>query len=190
MNATAAPLAGVRVIEPPRFPDDRGWFAELWNEERYRAQGIDARFVQNNVSWSTRGVLRGMHFQHPRGQGKLITVLAGAVFDAVVDVRLGSPTFGRWYGRELSQQNGVQLWVSAGFAHGFLVLSEAALVHYSCTTAYDPSCDMALAWDDPDVGIEWPAVPWNISDKDRAAPRLAEHIRSGLPGLNDSEEQE
>jgi dTDP-4-dehydrorhamnose 3,5-epimerase len=181
VRITEAPLPGVLVVEPSRFRDGRGWFAELWNDARYREAGLDAAFVQANVSSSARGVLRGMHYQHPNPQGKLITAVSGTVWDVVVDVRAASPTFGRWYGHELSGANGVQLWVPEGFAHGFLVLSDEAVVHYSCTAVYDASADRALAWDDPDVGIDWPAAPAVISEKDRAAPRLRDIPRDALP---------
>jgi dTDP-4-dehydrorhamnose 3,5-epimerase len=171
------PFGGVKLIEMDRFEDERGWFSELWNEERYRAAGLPVTFAQDNVSWSRRGVLRGMHYQTPNEQGKLVCVLSGVIFDAVVDVRVGSPTFGRWYGTELSRENRRQLWVPEGFAHGFLVLSEEALVHYGCTVPYDASSDRALAWDDPEVGIEWPFRPELFSDKDKLASRL----HGGLP---------
>jgi dTDP-4-dehydrorhamnose 3,5-epimerase len=179
-------LPGLKVVEVPRFSDERGWLSELWNEARYRAAGLPHAFPQANVSYSAGGVLRGMHFQHPRGQGKLISVLNGAVFDVVVDVRAGSPTFGQWFGCELSEANRRQLWAPPGFAHGFLVLSDGAVVHYSCTSLYDPECDRALAWDDPDVGIEWPGQPRIISSKDRAAPRLDALARAGLPTYDDT----
>jgi dTDP-4-dehydrorhamnose 3,5-epimerase len=183
MRVTAAPLAGLLVIETHRFEDERGWFSELWNAERYAAAGLDIPFVQDNVSASHRGVLRGMHYQYPNPQGKLITALVGAVYDVVVDVRRDSPTFGRWYGRELSAENRVQLWVPAGFAHGFLALSDEAVVHYNCTALYDAAGDRSLAWDDPDVAIEWPGVPAVISAKDRAAPRLRELPQEALPTI-------
>ena len=174
-------LPGAQLIEVPRFDDERGWFAELWNEERYRANGLDFTFAQANVSFSRRGVLRGMHFQWPSGQGKLVSVLSGVVFDAVIDVRVDSPTFGRWYGCELSYENRKQLWAPVGFAHGFLVLSDTALVHYSCTVPYERTADRSVAWDDPDVAIEWPMPPVLVSPKDRDAPRLASVARSTLP---------
>lgn len=173
MKIIETPLEGVKVIEPDRFEDERGWFMELWNAQRYRAVGLPVAFEQDNVSWSTRGVLRGMHYQTPNEQGKLVCALSGAVFDAVVDVRLGSPTFGQWYGCELSRENDRQLWVPKGFAHGFLVLSDEALVHYNCTVPYDAASDRSVAWNDPEIGIEWPAEPRLVSDKDRAAPVLA-----------------
>jgi dTDP-4-dehydrorhamnose 3,5-epimerase len=180
VTITDTPLAGVRLIDGARYADGRGWFAELWRADRYRAAGLDAEFVQHNASHSTRGVLRGMHFQHPHGQGKLITALHGSVYDVVVDVRTDSPTFGGWFGCELSGAELRQLWVPAGCAHGFLVLSDSALVHYACTALYDPAADRCLAWDDPDVGIEWPAAPAVVSAKDRAAPTLAELRAAGV----------
>lgn len=172
MQVQETTLPGVLVIEPPRYEDPRGWFQELWNAERYAAAGIDTMFVQSNVSHSVRGVLRGMHYQSPRGQAKLVSVLRGTVYDVAVDLRAGSATFGRWIGRELSADNRRQLYIPEGFAHGFLVLSDEAVVHYNCSDVYDAGSDRALAWDDPDVGVEWPMSPSTISDKDRAAPRL------------------
>jgi dTDP-4-dehydrorhamnose 3,5-epimerase len=176
----AAPINGVRIINAPRYDDERGWFAELWNAERYRAAGLDIAFAQNNVSHSRRGVLRGMHYQWPNPQGKLVSVLRGVVFDVVVDIRVGSPSFGRWFGSELSGENHRQLWVPEGCAHGFLVLSEDALVHYSSTRVYDAQSDRALAWNDAEIGIQWVGVPASISPKDRSAPSLRELMAAGL----------
>lgn len=173
MKVIEEPFGGVKLIEMDRFEDERGWFSELWNEERYHAAGLPVTFAQDNVSWSRQGVLRGMHYQTPNEQGKLVCVMAGTIFDAVVDVRRGSPTFGRWYGCELSRENARQLWVPEGFAHGFLVLSEEALVHYNCTRMFRADADRVLAWDDPSVAIEWPGVPRTISHKDRTAPPLS-----------------
>jgi dTDP-4-dehydrorhamnose 3,5-epimerase len=175
------PLEGVTVIEPDRFEDERGWFMEVWNEVRYRAAGLKVTFAQDNVSFSRRGVLRGMHYQTPHEQGKLICALSGAIFDAVVDVRRGSPTFGNWYGCELSTENGRQLWVPEGYAHGFLVRSEEALVHYNSTVAYHAESDRTLAWNDPDVGIDWPEVPRLVSIKDASAPMLKQLASHQLP---------
>lgn len=171
MKIIETPLGGVKLLEMDRFADERGWFSELWNEGRYRDAGLPVTFAQDNVSFSTRGVLRGMHFQTPNEQGKLVCVLAGAVFDVVVDVRRGSPTFARWYGCELSRENRRQLWVPEGFAHGFLALSDA-LVHYNCTAPYHAASDRSLAWNDRDVAITWPEEPRLISPKDVAAPTL------------------
>ena len=172
MTITEAPLEGVKIIEPDRYEDERGWFMELWNEERYREAGLPATFAQDNVSYSRGGVLRGMHYQTPREQGKLVCVLAGTIFDAIVDVRAGSPAFGQWYGCELSRENGRQLWVPEGFAHGFLVLSQEAIVHYNCTVVHAPTCDRTLAWNDPDVCIAWPHTPAMVSARDQAARNL------------------
>lgn len=178
MKIIEAPLEGVKIIELDRYEDERGWFMELWNDERYRQAGLPATFAQDNVSYSRRGVLRGMHYQTPNEQGKLVCVLAGSIFDAVVDVRAGSATFGRWYGCELSRQNSRQLWVPEGFAHGFLVLSDEAVVQYNCTVVHVPSSDRTLAWNDPDVRIAWPHAPTRISARDQAAPTL-KSIRVG-----------
>ncbi|HSK19858.1 MAG TPA: dTDP-4-dehydrorhamnose 3,5-epimerase [Longimicrobiales bacterium] len=183
MNVIETPLAGVQVFEPDRFEDERGWFMEVWNEERYLHAGLPVRFAQTNVSLSSRGVLRGMHYQSPQEQGKLVSVLSGAVFDVLVDIRRGSPDFGRWYGLELSADNRRQLWIPEGYAHGFLALSAATLVHYACTAPYHPGSDRTLAWDDPDVGIAWPHTPAIISAKDRAAPPLARISDAELPSL-------
>jgi dTDP-4-dehydrorhamnose 3,5-epimerase len=183
ITITDTPLPGVRIIDTNRFTDERGWFAEVWNAGRYRAAGLELAIVQDNVSFSRRGVLRGMHFQWPHAQGKLISVLSGAVFDACIDVRGGSPTFGRWFGSVLSDENRQQLWVPEGFAHGFLVLSDTALVHYNCTAPYDARSDRAVAWNDPDVGIEWPYQPTIVSQKDQAAPRLADLPPESLPSF-------
>jgi dTDP-4-dehydrorhamnose 3,5-epimerase len=179
------PLPGVRLIESARYDDHRGWFAELWNAAEYRNSGFDFDLVQDNVSFSRRGVLRGMHFQWPNPQGKLVTVLSGSVFDVVVDVRIGSPTFGRWFGCELTGTALRQLWVPPGFAHGFLVGSETALVHYGCTAVYDRTSDRAFAWHDAAVGIAWPERPLDVSPKDGAAPLLAAIPPHQLPHLDD-----
>lgn len=174
-------LGGVKLIQLDRFKDERGWFSELWNEERYRNGGFDVSFAQTNISSSAHGVLRGLHYQSPSEQGKLVTALAGAVFDVVVDVRHDSPDFGRWFGCELTEANARQLWVPEGFAHGFLVTGTHAVVHYSCTTTYLPEADRALAWNDPDVGIRWPFEPRTISVKDAAARPLRAIPVADLP---------
>jgi dTDP-4-dehydrorhamnose 3,5-epimerase len=181
-----APLPGVKIIETQRFEDERGWFMEAFNAERYRDAGLDIVAAQTNVSSSRRGVLRGMHYQWPEAQGKLVNVLAGSIFDVVVDIRRRSPTFGLWYGTEMSQQNGVQLWVPEGFAHGFLTLSDTALVHYACSRPYVRSADRSLAWDDPDVAIRWPHPPVIFSAKDAAAPRLSGIEAAALPEMAES----
>jgi dTDP-4-dehydrorhamnose 3,5-epimerase len=185
MNVTETGLPGARVIQTDRYRDERGWFSELWNLERYRRAGIDVALVQENVSRSTRGVLRGMHYQHPHGQAKLVSVLHGAVFDVIVDIRRGSPTFGRWFGIELSAENATQLFLPVGMAHGFLVLSDDALVHYGCSAVFRSEYDRAIAWNDEDIGIAWPAAPAVVSAKDDSAPALRALEIEALPVWED-----
>jgi dTDP-4-dehydrorhamnose 3,5-epimerase len=169
------PLAGALIIEPTVFGDDRGFFMESWNAHEFARAGIGARFIQDNHSRSARGVLRGMHFQNPGPQGKLVRVVAGAVFDAIVDLRRSSPTFGRWFGIELSAANKRMLWVPEGFAHGFLTLEDGTDFLYKCTAPYAPAHEHSLAWDDPAVGIEWPlGCDPVLSAKDAAGVPLAQ----------------
>lgn len=149
-------IPDVIVIEPLVLGDERGFFAETWRADRFAANGLPTAFVQDNHSRSARGVLRGLHFQLERPQGKLVRVVSGAVFDVAVDVRRSSPTFGQWVGEELSAENRRQLWIPAGFAHGFLVLSAAADFVYKCTDYYHPESERTLLWNDPEVDIEWP----------------------------------
>jgi len=165
-------IPGVLLLKPKLFGDARGFFFESYNAERYAEAGIPLEFVQDNISRSKKGILRGLHFQEPQAQGKLVQVLAGAVFDVAVDIRKGSPTFGRWVGAELNDENRHQLWVPPGFAHGFCVLSESADFAYKCTALYAPQCEGAIRWDDPDVDIRWPIEHPILSEKDGAAPRL------------------
>jgi len=165
-------LPEVLVIEPRLFKDDRGTFIEAWKQSTYTPHGAGGPFVQDNVSHSVRGTLRGLHFQEPRAQGKLVWAVAGAVFDVAVDVRRGSPTFGRWAGIELSADNHRQMWIPPGFAHGFCVLTESADCMYACSDYYAPDCEYAIAWNDPDVGIPWPVKEPMLSAKDARAPRL------------------
>lgn len=172
MNITRAPLDGVLVLEPRVHTDERGYLVEVWSRDRYREAGIPTDFAQDNISRSARGVLRGMHFQRRQPQGKLVTAPVGEVFDVAVDLRRESPTFGAWWGCILSAENHRQLWIPPGCAHGFLVLSDEALLTYKCTTYYDAASDCTLLWSDPDVGIEWPAEPTVISEKDRQGLRL------------------
>lgn len=172
MNVVTTEIPGVLILEPKRFGDDRGFFMELYQAERYAQAGIPGPFVQDNFSRSGRGTLRGLHFQEPQPQGKLVQVLAGVVWDVAVDIRRGSPTFGKWVGVELSADNRRQFWVPPGFAHGFCVLSESADFHYKCTALYAPQHDRGVAWDDPDLGIPWPVKEPLLSAKDRAAPQL------------------
>jgi dTDP-4-dehydrorhamnose 3,5-epimerase len=174
------PIDGVRIVQPAVFPDDRGYFLETWNRERYAQHGIPDTFVQDNVSLSRRGVLRGLHFQNPGAQGKLVSVLRGAVWDVAVDLRRGSHTFGRWVAEELTAENARQLWIPEGFAHGFVVLSDEALFSYKCTAPYRRDAERSLRWNDPDLAIHWPVRDPLVSPKDAAAPLLrdvpAEHL--------------
>lgn len=175
MKAIKTELPEVILIEPRAYADSRGLFMETFQALKYRDAGIAAPFVQDNVSYSHRGVLRGLHFQNPQSQGKLVYVLQGEIFDVAVDVRRGSPTFGRWLGTILSAECKRQLWVPEGFAHGFCVQSETALVVYKCTNYYDPKCESSIRWDDPDIGIRWPVQDPKLSIKDSQA-ELLKHI--------------
>jgi dTDP-4-dehydrorhamnose 3,5-epimerase len=164
------PIPGVLLITPQRFGDERGFFMESWHRQRYRECGIGEDFVQDNLSRSRRGVLRGLHFQNPNPQGKLVSCLIGEVFDVAVDIRRGSPTWGAWYGARLSADNHRQLWVPPGLAHGFCVLSEEALFAYKCTALYSPATEGSVRWNDPEIGIDWPIdVEPELSAKDRDA---------------------
>ena len=172
MNVHALGSAGVLRLEPRAFGDARGWFMEGWNRDRYREAGIELEFMQFNVSRSAQGVLRGLHFQEPNPQGKLVMALDGSVFDVAVDIRQGSPTFGQWWGAELTDENHHQLWVPPGFAHGFEVLSPTALFAYLVTEWYQAENDRAIRFDDPDIGVHWKTQNPQLSAKDEAAPRL------------------
>ena len=172
MRITPSRLDGALIIEPRVFGDARGFFMESWNAQRYREAGIDEQFVQDNVSRSVRGVLRGLHVQHPQGQGKLVQVLVGEVFDVAVDIRRGSPTYGQWEAVTLSEENRRQFYIPPGFAHGFCVLSDSALFSYKCTEFYAPENEVSIRWDDPDIGIEWPVDSPILSAKDLAGIRL------------------
>jgi len=187
MNVTAPGLPGVLLFEPDAFEDSRGYFQETWNRDRYAAAGLKARFVQDSLSFSKNGVLRGLHLQNPNGQGKLVSVLSGEVFDAIADVRRGSPAFGRWFGCVLSARNRLQMWIPPGFAHGFCVLSPSALFHYKCTRLYDPRSEIGIRWNDPAIGIPWPIKRPILSGKDLALPLLAEIPARRLPRWNPAE---
>ena len=175
MNATPTDIPGVLVLEPRIFTDDRGSFFESFNERAFAAAiGREVAFVQDNHSTSRRHVLRGLHYQEPEPQGKLVRVATGMVFDVAADIRPGSPTFGRWVGVELSAENRRQLWVPEGLAHGFLVLSDTAEVLYKATAFYAPGCEKCLRWDDPTLAIQWPLTgPPVLSPRDAAASLLA-----------------
>ncbi len=181
MRVTRARLPECLLIEPQVFADSRGSFFEQWNAARYREAGLDAQFVQSNVSTSTRGVLRGLHYQWPKPQGKLVSVLEGEVWDVAVDIRRGSPTFGHWASAVLSAENGRQFWVPEGFAHGFVVLSDRAVFHYLCTAPYDRECDASLRWNDAKLAIDWPLAEPLLSDKDARAPFLDDVAEQRLP---------
>jgi dTDP-4-dehydrorhamnose 3,5-epimerase len=183
-------IAGVIVIEPVVHRDPRGFFLETWRDERYRGAGIDAKFVQDNHSRSSGGTLRGLHAQLERPQGKLVRVIEGEIFDVAVDIRVGSPTYGRWVGERLTAENFLQLWVPPGFAHGFCVLSEVAEVEYKCTEIYLPEDEMTIAWDDPHIGVAWPldGDP-ALSGRDAAAAPLADWI-DRLPVFPDAAARE
>jgi dTDP-4-dehydrorhamnose 3,5-epimerase len=175
-------LPGCMVVEPAVHGDDRGFFYEGWNAERFGAHGLPTRFVQHNVSRSQRGVLRGLHYQWPNHpQGKLVSVLEGEVYDVAVDIRRGSPTFGQHAAAVLSADNKRHFWIPEGFAHGFLVLSETALFTYLCTAPYDRASDNALRWDDPALAIDWPLAEVSLSAKDAGAPLLADVPPERLP---------
>ena len=183
MNVIATELPGVLIVEPKVFPDARGFFVETYNKERYFSCGITADFVQDNLSFSSRGVLRGLHYQNPHAQGKLVYVLQGEVWDVAVDIRSGSPQFGRWTAVTLSSDNKRQFYIPPGFAHGFCVLSDTALFTYKCTDLYHPECDGGIRWDDPEIGIAWPVAAPLLSDKDRKQPLLKDVPTGRLPLL-------
>ncbi|MCL4674326.1 MAG: dTDP-4-dehydrorhamnose 3,5-epimerase [Sphingomonadaceae bacterium] len=176
MNIIPCDIDGPLIIEPRVFGDERGFFMESWNAAVFAGHGLDLTFVQDNHSRSQKGVLRGMHFQNPKPQGKLVRVTRGAVFDAVVDLRRSSPTFGKWTGVHLSAENKRMFWVPEGFAHGFLTLEDDTDFLYKCTAPYAPEHEGSLAWDDPAVGIEWPleGIEPRLSAKDAAGTPLAQ----------------
>ncbi|MBB3834833.1 dTDP-4-dehydrorhamnose 3,5-epimerase [Xanthomonas arboricola] len=174
-------LPGCLLIEPAVFDDGRGYFFESWNAERFAKHGLPASFVQSNVSSSSKGVLRGLHYQWPRPQGKLVSVLEGEVYDVAVDIRRGSPHFGQWVAAVLSAENKRQFWIPEGFAHGFAVLSESALFSYLCTDVYIREADASVRWDDAAIGIDWPISDPVLSAKDAAAPFLADVPGERLP---------
>lgn len=191
IKVTETPIEGLYVIEPTVYGDDRGYFVETYNQQDMKDAGLDMEFVQDNQSKSKKGVLRGLHFQKEYPQGKLVRVTKGRVFDVAVDLREGSETYGQWYGLELSDENFKQFYISEGFAHGFLVLSEEAVFQYKVTDFYHPGDEGGLAWNDPKIGIKWPELngkytgsasaegyqmvdgtPLNLSDKDIQWPTI------------------
>ena len=180
------PIEGLYVIEPKVFEDARGYFMETWNQRDLEEHGLTMRFVQDNQSCSVKGVLRGLHFQKQFPQGKLVRVIKGSVFDVAVDLRPGSATFGRWYGIELSAENHKQFYISEGFAHGFLVLSDSAEFCYKCTDFYNPGDEGGLAWNDPSIGIVWPMVEGTYPG---SASGAGYHLSDGTPLILSEKDQ-
>jgi len=174
-------IPGVLIIEPDIFKDDRGFFMETYHKGRYAKGGMDMPFVQDNHSHSRKGTLRGLHYQLKHPQDKLVYVITGEIFDVAVDIRRGSPTFGKWVGVHLSEENHRQIFIPKGFAHGFCVMSETADVIYKCTDLYAPDDDHGVYWADPDIGIEWPVEKPIISEKDSRNPRLNDIPENLLP---------
>jgi len=182
MKVIRTDIQEVLVIEPNVFSDDRGYFLESYHMKKYHEAGISTGFVQDNLSFSCKGTLRGLHFQHPHGQAKLVQVLTGHVYDVVVDVRRESKNFGRWIGIHLSDENKRQIFIPEGFAHGFCVVSETALFSYKCSEMYAPECEQGVRWDDPDLAIDWPVKQPILSSKDAVYPRLRDIPVDRLPG--------
>jgi dTDP-4-dehydrorhamnose 3,5-epimerase len=190
VNVIETRIPGCLILKPKVWGDARGYFLETFRSDRYGELGISERLIQDNVSFSRQGILRGLHLQHPFAQGKLVQVLVGEVFDVAVDVRRGSPTFGHWVGVTLSGENKHQFWVPPGFAHGFLVTGETALFAYKCSDYYHPETEFAIRWDDPRIGIEWPLqrIPGRtpeLSDKDNQAALLESVAADRLPVYED-----
>lgn len=181
MNITKTDLPGCLVLEPRVFSDERGFFYESFNQYELAEAGLALAFKQGNVSQSAKGVLRGLHYQWPKPQGKLVSVLQGEVWDVAVDIRQGSPTFGQWTAVVLNAENKRHFWIPEGFAHGFVALSDDALFTYLCTETYDASADANIAWNDPQLAIDWPIAQPSLSPKDAAAPRLADVPPERLP---------
>ena len=182
MNILHTKLPGVLIIEPDVFGDARGFFMEIWKEERYSQAGIRGPFVQDNLSFSaTKGVLRGLHYQNPYSQGKLVSAIAGEVYDVAVDIRHGSPTFGQWTAVTLSGENHLQFWIPPGFAHGFCVVSESAYFMYKCTDIYHAETEGGILWNDPALAITWPLENVVLSAKDQVSPLLADVPIERLP---------
>jgi dTDP-4-dehydrorhamnose 3,5-epimerase len=175
-------LEGVVIVEPKVFTDPRGFFFETYQAIRYRENGIDCQFVQDNLSYSVKNTLRGLHYQHPHGQAKLVSVIKGEVFDVAVDIRRGSPNFGKWFGVTLSAENHRQMLIPEGFAHGFCVLSDDAVFSYKCSDFYTPEAERGIVWNDAQIGIEWPIKDPILSDKDGNYPSLKDVPVSDLPG--------
>ena len=186
INVETCEIEGLKVITPTVFGDKRGYFMETYNQNDFKAAGIDMDFVQDNQSSSSKGVLRGLHFQKKHAQDKLVRVIEGEVFDVAVDLRDGSPTFGKWYGVLLSAENKKQFFIPKNFAHGFLVVSDHAEFCYKCTDFYHPEDEGGIQWDDPDIGVEWPItedMELNLSEKDAKRDSLKDFIRNKKEGV-------
>ncbi|ALN92597.1 MULTISPECIES: dTDP-4-dehydrorhamnose 3,5-epimerase [Lysobacter] len=181
MKIIETDLPGCLIVEPQVFGDSRGYFYESFNRDKLAKAGLDLSFAQGNVSSSARGVLRGLHYQWPKPQGKFVSVIEGEVWDVAVDIRRGSPHFGRWTAAVLSGENKRHFWIPEGFAHGFAVLSEKAVFTYLCTQTYDAQADAGLRWDDPDLAIDWPISEPTLSAKDQATPLLKDVAAERLP---------
>ena len=181
MKIEATSIDGVVLLEPRVFGDHRGYFLESYQQSRYEAAGVKTTFVQDNISLSVKNTLRGLHYQHPNGQAKLVQVLQGEIFDVAVDIRRGSPTFGQSFSAVLSAANHRQLFIPEGFAHGFCVLSESALFMYKCSTYYSPDDEGGVRWDDPALGIQWPVQTPILSQRDQAMPLLHAIAADKLP---------
>ena len=166
MKVRESDFREILFIEPDTFTDKRGYFMETYHQERYEQLGIRTRFVQDNLSYSVRGTLRGLHYQYPHGQAKLVQVICGEIFDVAVDIRRGSPSFGKWIGSALSEKNKRQLFIPEGFAHGFCCISDRALVHYKCSDFYAPDSEGGILWSDPDLSIDWPVKTPGLSERD------------------------
>ena len=185
MKVTEAQIPGMLIFQPKLFSDERGFFLETWSQERYHQAGIQLSFVQDNISFSQKGTLRGLHYQHPQGQGKLVGVLSGEVMDVAVDIRVNSPTFGQSVSLILSESNHKQMYIPPGFAHGFCVISQTALFGYKCTDYYNPSAEGGINWNDPDLGIDWPIESPLVSAKDTEFPMLKDIRPELLPHLGE-----
>lgn len=181
MKILPTSLDGVLIIEPAVFKDGRGYFMETYHQKRYKAEGLKINFVQDNLSFSVRGTLRGLHYQFPNAQAKLVHVVKGEIFDVAIDIRRGSPSFGQWTSLCLSEKNKKQLFIPEGYAHGFSVLSETAVLMYKCSNFYAPESEKGIIWSDPDIGIDWPVENPLFSEKDGKYPCLKDLPSEYLP---------
>lgn len=180
MIVTPTPIPDLLLIQPKVFGDERGYFLETFSQKRYEEAGIPGGFCQDNLSFSRKGILRGLHLQNPNAQGKLVSVVQGEVFDVAVDLRLGSPTFKKWFSVILSGESKNQMFVPKGFAHGFCVISETAVFTYKCSDYYQPSSEICLIWNDPDIGVDWPKIEPELSARDLAGRKLSDIPESSL----------